>query len=316
MKIAITSGGADLDGRVEARFGRCPYFIIVDPDTMAYEALENPNIALGGGAGIQSAQLMAEKEVAVVLTGNCGPNAFQVFGSAGIRVITGVSGSVRDAIEQYKSEAFSAAAGPNVASHFGMGTAASPMGQPDNISGGSMGVGGGFGMGRGMGMGGGRGMGGGGGRGMGGGGRGRGSGRGMGLGGGGRGMDMGGGRGMGDTVPVDFQQPFSDVQGMPAAPMNREQEINALKQQSALLQGQISQVNARLQELEGGTFASGLVAFVAAERCTACERCVSACPTGAIRIDGAVALINQDICTGCGQCVNACPRRAITLGSR
>ncbi len=150
MKIAVTSTGPTLDDMMEARFGRCAYFLIIDLDTMEFEAVENPNIALGGGAGIQSAQLMAEKGVSTVLTGNCGPNAFQTFGAANIQVITGVSGQVRQAVEQYKSGALASTATPNVQSHFGMGT------------------GGGMGTGRGMGMGGGRGMGGGGGMGMGG----------------------------------------------------------------------------------------------------------------------------------------------------
>jgi len=140
MKIAVTATGSTLDDTVEARFGRCPYFLIIDPDTLEFEAVENPNIALGGGAGIQSAQLMANKNVSTVLTGNCGPNAFQTFGAAKIQVITGVSGQVRQAVEQYKSGALSGSTAPNVQSHSGMG------------------------MGRGMG--GGRGRGGGGGRSM------------------------------------------------------------------------------------------------------------------------------------------------------
>ena len=63
-----------LNDSAEARFGRCAYFLIIDTDTMQFEAMENPNLALGGGAGIQSAQLMSEKGVKTVLTGNCGPN--------------------------------------------------------------------------------------------------------------------------------------------------------------------------------------------------------------------------------------------------
>jgi hypothetical protein len=85
------------------------------------EALPNANISLGGGAGIQSAQTMANKGVSVVLTGNCGPNAFRVFGTAGIQVITGVSGSVRQAVGQFKSGALAAAQAPNVQAHVGMG---------------------------------------------------------------------------------------------------------------------------------------------------------------------------------------------------
>ncbi len=153
MKIAITSTGPTLDDTVEARFGRCPFFLVIDPDTLEFESIQNPNVASGGGAGIQSAQLMATKGVSVVLTGNCGPNAFQTFGAAGVQVITGVGGQVRQVVEQYKSGAFSHTTAPNVQSHYGMGEGS--------------GIGRGSGMGRGMGMGQGRGMGGGMGGGMG-----------------------------------------------------------------------------------------------------------------------------------------------------
>lgn len=152
MKIAVTSTGTSLDDAVESRFGRCPYFLIIDPDSMAFEALANPNIHQGGGAGIQSAQLMANKGVSVVLTGNCGPNAFQTFGAAGVQVITGVSGPVRQAVERYKAGQLTGISGPSVQSHFGMGGGCG-MGRG---MGGGGGMGGCKGMGRGRGMGGGR----------------------------------------------------------------------------------------------------------------------------------------------------------------
>ena len=120
MKIAVTATGPTLDDQVEARFGRAPYFLVVDPETWELEALENPNIALGGGAGIQSAQLLAEKEVQAILTGNCGPNAFQTFGAAGIQVIVGLSGPVRQAVEQYQAGTLNEASGPSVESKFGV----------------------------------------------------------------------------------------------------------------------------------------------------------------------------------------------------
>lgn len=121
MKIAVTSTGPTLDDQVEARFGRCAYFLIGDPDSMHFEAVENPNIALGGGAGIQSAQLMAETGVSHILTGNCGPNAFDVFGQAGVQVIVGMSGAVREAVERFKAGQFTQAEAANVQSHFGTG---------------------------------------------------------------------------------------------------------------------------------------------------------------------------------------------------
>jgi len=158
MKIAVTSTGPTLNDNVEARFGRCPYFLIIDTDTMQLEAIENPNMALGGGAGIQSAQLMSEKGVTTVLTGNCGPNAFNVFGQTGIQVIVGVSGPVRNAVEQFKTGSLSSASGPNVASHFGVSaTPAETMSTGQPIPG-PVGQGGGRGMGMGRGGGMGRGM--------------------------------------------------------------------------------------------------------------------------------------------------------------
>ena len=155
MKIAVTTVGPSLDEQVEARFGRTPYYVFVDTETMKFEAVQNPNVSAGGGAGIQSAQLMSEHGVQYVLTGNCGPNAFQVFSAAGIQVIVGVSGIARQAVEQFKSGVLTASNQSNVVSHFGMGGGQSIEGSQSIGGGRGMGMGGG----RGMGMGGGRGMG-------------------------------------------------------------------------------------------------------------------------------------------------------------
>ena len=153
MKIAVSATGPGLDDAADPRFGRCSYFIIADPDTMEYEALENSSQTASGGAGIASAQAVAAKGVEVVLTGNCGPNAYQTLEAAGIQVVTGVSGTVREAIEGYKSGRFNAASSPNVGAHFGMGGGPNPGTGPGMGMGGGMGCGGGRGMGRGMGMG-------------------------------------------------------------------------------------------------------------------------------------------------------------------
>ncbi|HHV80796.1 MAG TPA: NifB/NifX family molybdenum-iron cluster-binding protein [Candidatus Atribacteria bacterium] len=120
MKIGITAKGDNLDSEVDPRFGRCKYFIIVDPDTLEFEAIENFSIEASGGAGVQSGQLVATKEVEVILTGNIGPNAFQILQSAGIKTITGASGKVREAIEKYKKGGFKPVEGSNVNSKFGV----------------------------------------------------------------------------------------------------------------------------------------------------------------------------------------------------
>jgi predicted Fe-Mo cluster-binding NifX family protein len=121
MKIAVSAMGTTLDTEIDPRFGRCQYFIIVDPDTMEFEALENSGAMAGSGAGISTAQTIAGKGIEAVLTGNCGPNAYQVLSAAGIKVVTGVSGKVGDAIQSYKSGKLKASSQPNVAGHFGMG---------------------------------------------------------------------------------------------------------------------------------------------------------------------------------------------------
>ena len=120
MKVCVTSEGNALDARIDQRFGRCQYFIFVDTETLEFEAIENPNISASGGAGIQSAQLVAGKQVKAVITGNVGPNAFQTLQAAGIDVMTGVSGSVKEAIEKHKKGELKSTQGPSVNSKFGM----------------------------------------------------------------------------------------------------------------------------------------------------------------------------------------------------
>ncbi len=120
MRICVTSEGNNLDSKVDSRFGRCQYFIIVDTDTLQFEFIENPNIEAMGGAGIQSAQLVASKQIKAVLTGNVGLNAFQTLQAAGIDVFTGASGTVRGAIEKYKKGEFKLTQKPSVGSKFGM----------------------------------------------------------------------------------------------------------------------------------------------------------------------------------------------------
>jgi len=120
MKIAITSNGPDLKSQVDPRFGRCAYFILIDTDSDKIEALENSGAQGMGGVGIQSGQIMADREVKVILTGNCGPNAFRTLQAAGIEVITGITGTVQEALDKYKSGAFQPVSHPNVSSHSGI----------------------------------------------------------------------------------------------------------------------------------------------------------------------------------------------------
>jgi predicted Fe-Mo cluster-binding NifX family protein len=120
VRICITSEGISLDSNVDPRFGRCRYFIFVDTDTLAFEAVENPNTQSMGGAGVQSAQLVASKDAKAVVTGNVGPNSFQTLNAAGVEIFIGASGAVKEAVEQYKTGALKAVSNPSVGSKFGM----------------------------------------------------------------------------------------------------------------------------------------------------------------------------------------------------
>ncbi len=121
MKIGISAAGPVLDSQIDPRYGRCPYFIIVDPDTMSFEAVENTGNLSSGGAGIATAQLVAANGVEVLITGSCGPNACQVLAAANIKVITGVSGKVNEAIQAYKSGKLQPVDQPDMSAHSGTG---------------------------------------------------------------------------------------------------------------------------------------------------------------------------------------------------
>jgi predicted Fe-Mo cluster-binding NifX family protein len=147
MKVAVSSAGTNLDSAIDPRFGRCANFLVVETEDMSFEAFDNDSIALGGGAGIQSAQFIASKGASAVLTGNCGPNAMRTLAAAGLKVFIGQAGTVREVVERFKTGRLSATPQANVDAHYGMGAGRGA----GRCTGGGMGRGIGRGMGRGMG---------------------------------------------------------------------------------------------------------------------------------------------------------------------
>jgi predicted Fe-Mo cluster-binding NifX family protein len=145
MKVAISSNGKDLNSLIDPRFGRCAYFLVVKTNDMSFEVFDNESRALGGGAGIQSAQFVASRGVKAVITGNCGPKAVETLYAAGIELFLGNSGTVKEAVVKYKNGELTSTTTANAPDHGGLGGV--PAGR-------GMGMGGGAGMGRGMGMGG------------------------------------------------------------------------------------------------------------------------------------------------------------------
>jgi predicted Fe-Mo cluster-binding NifX family protein len=121
MKICVSATADNLEAQLDPRFGRCLYLVIVDSETMQFEAI--PNMAAGstGGAGIQAAQTIANTGAKVVITGNVGPNAFGALSAAGIEIVTAQSGTVREVVEKFKKGELQRTGAPTVGGHFGMG---------------------------------------------------------------------------------------------------------------------------------------------------------------------------------------------------
>jgi len=117
MKLCITATGKDIDVPVDPAFGRARYFLWVDSETPATEALENHPGA--HGAGVQAAQTMVDHEAGVVLTGNVGPNALRGLAAASIEVFVGATGPAREAVTAYQAGELQHAGEPTIRRHVG-----------------------------------------------------------------------------------------------------------------------------------------------------------------------------------------------------
>lgn len=140
MEIVVTANGKHLDGPISPVFGRCPTYLFVDTETLAFEAVENPAISASAGAGIQAAQFIVERGARALLTGNIGPNAANALQAADVPVYQIFEGTARQAVEMFRQGRLNPISGANVPSHRGMR--------------GGRGMGMGRGMGRGRGQGG------------------------------------------------------------------------------------------------------------------------------------------------------------------
>ncbi|MCG8569737.1 MAG: NifB/NifX family molybdenum-iron cluster-binding protein [Spirochaetes bacterium] len=120
MKICFTAKEAHRESELDPRFGRCPYFFLVDSDINKLEIVENLNAQKGGGAGIQAGQLMSDKKIDLVVTGQVGPNAFDTLNAAGIQIVTGAQGKILEILKQYEQGELKNTKQATVDSHFGI----------------------------------------------------------------------------------------------------------------------------------------------------------------------------------------------------
>ncbi len=119
MKIIVSMSGSDLDSPVDPRFGRSAGFLLFDTETGEYRVVDNSrNLNTEQGAGIQAAEVVSRLGGECLLTGHCGPKAFRALQVDGIRVYTGVAGTVRSAIEAFRTGLLTETRSSDVESHW------------------------------------------------------------------------------------------------------------------------------------------------------------------------------------------------------
>lgn len=118
MKVIVTSQGENLESEVDPRFGRAKYFIVVDTDTGQCTAQDNTeNLNALHGAGIQAARKVVAQGAEAVITGNIGPKALSALQAASVKVHVSASGSVGNALEQFKAGRLMCVEKPTVEGH-------------------------------------------------------------------------------------------------------------------------------------------------------------------------------------------------------
>jgi predicted Fe-Mo cluster-binding NifX family protein len=102
-RVAISADNSNgLDSVVSPHFGRCPYYVLVDLDgrqVSQVNAVENPYY--GHHQPGQVPGFIQSQGADVMLAGGMGRRAIGFFQQYGIQAVTGATGSVRHALEQY-----------------------------------------------------------------------------------------------------------------------------------------------------------------------------------------------------------------------
>ena len=103
MRIGVSATGRDLDARVDDRFGRCPWFLVIESDSLEFDAVENRHAEEGMGAGMGAAKDLIDARIDVVISGQVGPKAYEVLNAGNIDIFL-VSGNVtvKEALESLK----------------------------------------------------------------------------------------------------------------------------------------------------------------------------------------------------------------------
>ena len=121
MHIAITlADNKGLESSISSVFARCPFYMLIDPETKIFTIEENPAQNASGGAGVKAAQWMIDKEATAVITGNLGPKAHNVLSSANMPAFKSQGGNIEEMLKAYNEKELESFFEPNVDAHSGI----------------------------------------------------------------------------------------------------------------------------------------------------------------------------------------------------
>lgn len=122
MKILVTAASPSIDAQVDSRFGRGAYLVIIDTDSLEWEAHPNPGVNASGGAGTQAAQFAARQHVSAIISGDFGPNAYNALQAVDIAMyLLGDSTTVSQAVEHFKAGQLERVGAPTGPGHHSRG---------------------------------------------------------------------------------------------------------------------------------------------------------------------------------------------------
>lgn len=101
MKIGIVTEGEDLQSYVAEDFGRAPFFLIVDSETMDYQVVVNEHQDAAEGVGMLVAKSIASLGLDAVIVGGIGHHGYDILTKAGLKVSFDEEGSAEEALGNF-----------------------------------------------------------------------------------------------------------------------------------------------------------------------------------------------------------------------
>jgi predicted Fe-Mo cluster-binding NifX family protein len=115
--ICITASGREESSQQDPRFGRCEAFYLFDDTKKEGRFIDNPFKNAVGGAGVRAAELIVKEGASRLVSGQIGPNAWDVLKEAGIRVFSSKEANIRAALEAFLAGNLSEVEAPGPAGH-------------------------------------------------------------------------------------------------------------------------------------------------------------------------------------------------------